>query len=361
MEKIYKEFINSIKPYEPGKPIEEVQRELGLSKVIKLASNENPLGPSRKVVQAILKASKSVHLYPDGGMYRLKKAISKKVGLKTSEIIIGNGSNEIIEFLVKGFVGLEDKVISSDMTFLVYPLVTQTAGGNYVQIPMKNFRYDLPSIAKAIDKKTKLVFIANPNNPTGTYVTDSELEEFINKVPDNVIICIDEAYIDFVEAKDYPKSLKYLKKDNVIVLRTFSKSYGLAGLRLGYGLANERLIGYLHKIRQPFNVNSLAQAAGEAALADNTYLTQTKKVVLQGRKYLQDEFKRLGLYFIPSQANFVLVCVKRNSKELFQKMLKRGVIVRDMTAYGLNEWIRITIGTMNQNKQFIQELKRFLA
>lgn len=358
---MYKSNIDTIKPYEPGKPIEEVQRELGLKKVIKLASNENPLGPSKKVLAAIQQAAKTVQLYPDGGMFRVKKALAKYHGVRPSEIILGNGSNEIIELLVRGFVSPGDQVVSSDMTFLVYPLVTQTAGGKYVQKAMKTFRYDLPALEKSVDKKTRIVFIANPNNPTGSYVTDAELDLFIESVPKDTIICLDEAYVDFVEAKDFPKSLKYLKKENVIILRTFSKSYGLAGLRLGYGLANERLIGYLHKIRQPFNVNSLAQAAGEAALTDQAYLKQTQATVFKGRKFLQDQFKALGLYFVPSQANFVLVCVKKNSKDLFQKLLRRGVIVRDMTAYGLNEWIRVSVGTMAENQLFIRELKKLLA
>ena len=358
---MYKSNIDTIKPYEPGKPIEEVQRELGLKKVIKLASNENPLGPSKKVLAAIQQAAKTVQLYPDGGMFRVKKALAKYHGVKPSEIILGNGSNEIIELLVRGFISPGDHVVSSDMTFLVYPLATQTAGGKYIQKAMKTFRYDLPALEKSVDKKTRVVFIANPNNPTGSYVSEAELDLFIESVPKDVIICLDEAYVDFVEAKDFPKSLKYLKMENVIILRTFSKSFGLAGLRLGYGLANERLIGYLHKIRQPFNVNSLAQAAGEAALGDQAYLKQTQKVVFQGRKFLQDQFKAMGLYFVPSQANFVLVCVKKNAKDLFQKLLRKGVIVRDMTAYGLNEWIRVSVGTMAENQLFIRELKKLLG
>jgi len=361
MNKIYRDNIDTIKPYEPGKPIEEVQRELGLKKVIKLASNENPLGTSKKVLAAITRAAKDAYLYPDGGTYRIKKNLSKFLGVKQTEIILGNGSNEIIEFLLRGFVLPGDHVVSSDMTFLVYPLATQVAGGKYIQTAIKNFRYDLTAMAKAVDKRTRLVFIANPNNPTGSYVSESEVDQFIASVPKDVIICLDEAYADFVEAKDYPNSLKYLKKENIIVLRTFSKSYGLAGLRLGYGLANERLIGYLHKIRQPFNVNSLAQAAGEAALEDQAYLKQTQRVVFQGRKFLQDQFKAMGLYFIPSQANFVLVCVKQNSRELFQALLRRGIIIRDMTAYGLNEWIRVTVGTMPENQLFIRELKKLLS
>ncbi|MBI4398980.1 MAG: histidinol-phosphate transaminase [Candidatus Omnitrophica bacterium] len=359
----YKSHIEAIQCYEPGKPIEEVQRELGLRNVIKLASNENPLGPSKKVIAAIQKAGRSVHLYPDGGMFRLKKALAKYHEVKPSEIIVGNGSNEIIELLVHGFIEPGDAVVSSDLTFLVYPLATQAAGGKYIHLPMKNFRYDLRALAKAVSVKTRLVFIANPNNPTGSYVSQEELDRFIDSTPPNVIICLDEAYVDFTDAKDFPRSLDYIKKkrrQNVVLLRTFSKSFGLAGLRLGYGLANETLIGYLHKIRQPFNVNSVAQAAGEAALADTAYLSQTRNIVLQGRNFLESQFRGLGLYYVPSQANFVLVCVKKNAREIFQKLLKRGVIVRDMRAYGLNEWIRVTVGKPAENRLFVRELKKIL-
>jgi len=358
--KNYKENIDKIKPYEPGKPIEDVKRDLKLKKVIKLASNENPLGPSKKAIAALRLEAASVQLYPDGGVYELKRAIAKHHKVKPTEVIVGNGSNEIIEFLVKGFVSTGDRVVSSDITFLVYPLVTQTQGADYTPVAMRTFKYDVAGILKAIDKRTKLIFIANPNNPTGSYISEKELAELIQKVPKDIIICIDEAYVDFVNAPDFPKTLKYLKKNNVIILRTFSKAFGLAGLRLGYGLANERLIGYLHKIRQPFNVNTLAQKAGIAALADKAHLKQTQKVVIEGRCYFEKQFKDLGLFCVSSQANFVLVCVKTNSQRLFKDLLKRGIIVRDMVAYGMNEWIRVTVGTMAENRLFIKELKQVL-
>ncbi len=362
MTKIYKDYIQEITPYEPGKPIEEVQREYGLKKVIKLASNENPLGTSKKVRKEIQKFSKQIHLYPDGGTYYLRKKLAGKLGVKEEELIFGNGSNEIIELLVKGFVGGEDKVISSEMSFLVYPLVTKTLGGRFIGVPMREFRYNLKAISELIDERTRLIFIANPNNPTGTYVRRDELNEFLDAVPDHVIVCLDEAYIDFVEATDFPDGLFYVKleKPNVIVLRTFSKSYGLAGLRLGFGVACRELIQYLHKIRQPFNVNSLAQRAGIAALDDHEYLERTKKIVREGRDYLCGKFKKLGLEFLPSQANFVLLNVAYDAEKIFRALLKRGIIVRSMKPYGLGQYIRVTVGLPKENRIFLRELGRLV-
>ncbi len=358
---MYKKYVDSIHPYEPGKPIDEVQKQYRIKKVIKLASNENPLGVSRKAIDAIKKNAGLVNVYPDGGIQELKKAIAKYHKVKPAQIIVGNGSNEIIEFLIRGFVREGDCVVSSDISFLVYPLVTQVAGAEYVSVPMKNFKYDLMALSRKIDKSTKVVFIANPNNPTGTYVNGENLKNFLEDIPKSVVVCVDEAYFDFVTAKDYPNTLKLIDKYNLIVLRTFSKSYGLAGLRLGFGVANERLISYLHKIRQPFNVNHLAQVAGIAALTDKTFLKQTQKVVVDGRNYLEKQFKAMGLFYIESEANFVLVCVKTSSKKLFQALLKKGVIIRDMAAYGMNEWVRVSVGTMAENRIFIKELKSLLG
>jgi histidinol-phosphate aminotransferase len=359
---IFKAHIASITPYEPGKPIEEVERELGLRRVIKLASNENPLGTSKKVVKALRKAAARVYLYPDGGSYYLTKALAAKLGVRESEIILGNGSNEIIEFLVKGFVGEGDKVISSEKSFLVYPLVTRTAGGIFVEAPMKDYRYDLKAIAERVDARTRLIFIANPNNPTGTYVTREEMTEFLARVPEDVIVGIDEAYSEFVEAKDFPDGLFYakLEKPNVISLRTFSKSHGLAGLRIGYGVACEPLIQYLHKIRQPFNVNSLAQCAALAALEDADYVNRAREIIREGRKYLYREFEKMGLGWVPSQANFVLVDTGFEGEKVCQALLGRGVIVRSMRPYGLFRHVRVTVGLPKHNRRFVRELKRIL-
>ena len=253
IKEFFKEHIQSIHPYEPGKPIKELEREIGLRHIIKLASNENPLGPSRRALRAIRRAIGELHLYPEGSCHYLIEKLSEELGVGKNQIIAGNGSNEIIELLARGFLSEGDEVISSECSFLVYPILTQVCGAKYVSVPMKDYRYDLKGILKAITDRTRLIFIANPNNPTGTYVTQPEVEEFITKVPKHVVVCFDEAYVDFVEATDFPHMLFHIKteKPNIIVLRTFSKAYGLAGLRVGYGVGSPDLIAYLHKIRQP--------------------------------------------------------------------------------------------------------------
>lgn len=362
MKKIFKDYIQDIVPYEPGKPIEEVERELGLLGVTKLASNENPLGPSRKALRAMRAALRRAHLYPDGGCYELKKRLAEEFGLPVDQFIIGNGSNEIIELLARGFLNEGDKVISSECSFLVYPLIAKVCGAAYVPVPMRNFRYDLKAISEQIDERTKLIFIANPNNPTGTYVKSDEVEDFLSKVPKDVIVCFDEAYIDFVEAKDFPYLLFHVKanKPNVILLRTFSKSYGLAGLRVGYGMASKELIEYLGKVRQPFNVNRIAQIGARTALDDRLFLWRTKRVVSRGRLYLYRKLTQLGLSFVSSEANFVLINVKRDARKVSEAFVKRGVIIRAMNAYGLNTYIRVTIGTRFELMRFIHVLKKVL-
>ncbi|HNV85347.1 MAG TPA: histidinol-phosphate transaminase [Candidatus Omnitrophota bacterium] len=362
MKNISKPYIDQITPYVPGKPIEEVKRELGLRRVIKLASNENPLGTSRKVRRAIEDFADQVHLYPDGACFELRKTLASRLGVREKEIIFGNGSDELIDLLVKGFVREGDKVISSEKSFLEYELVSRVGGADFTEIPMQDFRFDLKAISAAIDAKTKIVFIANPNNPTGTYVSRPELDEFLDSVPQNVLICLDEAYDDFVEAEDFPDSLFYVKleRPNVIVLRTFSKSYGLAGLRIGYGIACAALIEYLGKVRQPFNVNSLAQYAALAALDDEDYLNKTKRVVSEGRDYLYRKLDRLKVKYIPSQANFILIDAEYNADNVFQALLRRGIVVRSMRAYGLKDYIRVSVGLGRENRCFVREFKRLI-
>lgn len=360
----FKKHIQDIKPYEPGKPIKELQREYGISNVVKLASNENPLGPSSKAVRAMRRAIREVHLYPEGSCFYLSDRLSKELGLPVEQIIFGNGSNEIIELLARGFLSEGDEVISSEMTFLVYPILAQVCGAVMRAVPMKEgFRYDLDAILAAITPRTKLIFIANPNNPTGTYVTAKEVEDFLSKVPDHVLVCFDEAYLDFVDAPDFPKVFSYIKEErhNVITLRTFSKAYGLAGLRIGYAIASKEMIEYLHKVRQPFNVNSIAQAAAAAALDDKFFLWRTKWLVSRGRKYFYRKFKKLGLEFLPSQANFVLVDMKTDAQEVFQELLRSGMIVRAMGAYKLPTWLRVTVGKRSQNASLIRLLKAYLT
>lgn len=360
--KNFKPYVDKIVPYEPGRPIEEVERELGLKHVIKLASNENPLGSSPKAVKAMQAALNKVFLYPDGGSYYLKNKIFETYKIPVDQIVIGNGSNEIIELVARGFLKEGDNVVSSETSFLVYPLIASTCGAEFRAAAMKDFRFDLPGILKQIDSRTRIVFIANPNNPTGTYVTKKEVDDFLKQVPEHVLVCFDEAYIDFVEAKDFPDTTKYVLagKKNVIVLRTFSKSYGLAGLRIGVGFMTKEMCVYLDKVRQPFNVNRLAQEAACAALDDQAFLEKTKKLILAGRKYLYQELKKMNLTFVPSQANFILIDVKRDGTELFRTLMKKGIIVRAMAAYQLKNYIRVTIGTRVELKRFIKELKEIL-
>jgi histidinol-phosphate aminotransferase len=358
----FKDHIASIHPYEPGKPIKELEREMGLRRIIKLASNENPLGPSRKALRAVRRALAEIHLYPEGASPELLAKLSEELGVAQNQLIVGNGSNEIIELLARGFLTEGDEVLSSETSFLVYPILTQVCGAKFVSVPMKDFRYDLKGILNAITDRTKLIFIANPNNPTGTYVTQQEVEEFIAKVPKNVVICFDEAYVDFVEARDFPHMMFHVKteKPNVIVLRTFSKAYGLAGLRVGYGVASPEMIGYLHKIRQPFNVNALAQCAATAALGDRFFLWRTKLLVSSGRKYFYKRLRKLGLQYVESQANFVLINTGHDANEVFQALLRHGMIIRSMKAYGLPTWIRVTIGRRSENAQFYRLLQKYL-
>lgn len=359
---LYKTYIQAVHEYQPGKPISELERELGIKQIVKLASNENPLGPSPEAVKAMRKAIQDVHLYPEG-TFKLTEVVARELKVETDQVIFGNGSNEIIELLTRGFVGVGDEVISSETSFLVYPILTQVCGAKFVSVPMKDYSYDLDGILAAITEKTKVIFIANPNNPTGTHLKTAEVEAFLKKVPNHVIVCFDEAYVDFVDDPEFPEMLQYVGTENptLVVLRTFSKSYGLAGLRIGYAVATPEMVSYLHKIRQPFNVNSIAQVAATAAIEDKKFLARTKRLNATGKKYFYKNFKQLDLEYLPSQANFVLVNVKKDANEVFTELLKGGVIVRSMKAYGLDTWIRVTIGKRAQNELFMSKLKTCLG
>lgn len=358
----FKPSIETVHPYQPGKPISEVQRELGLKRVIKLASNENALGPSPRALKALRSALSDLHLYPDGGSFYLVQALAKKLRVPANTLVLGNGSNEIIELLARGFISEGDEVLSSEGTFLVYPILTQVCGARYVTAPMKNHGYSLEQLAKKITPRTRMIFIANPNNPTGTYVTKADVAAFLKRVPDNVMVCFDEAYFDFVEAKDFPdiQSLILKGRKNLCILRTFSKAYGLAGLRIGYGVFHPEVAGYLHKIRQPFNVNLLAQTAALACLQDAAFLRRTQQMTFKGRRFFYQAFSNLGLPYIPSQANFVLVDCGRDGEQLFNALLRKGVIVRSMKAYGFPTWIRVTVGLERENRIFLKALKECL-
>jgi len=348
--------------YEPGKPVEDVARELGLkpSDIVKLASNENPLGPSPKAMAAMREALERSHFYPDGGGYYLREAIAEKFGLKRENVILGNGSNEIIEFVGKGFLKPGDEIVAARHSFAVYKLMAQLFGAATIEVEDPHFTHDLDAMAAAITPRTKEIFVANPNNPTGTLVSQAEIDRFVDRVPGHVVIVFDEAYYEFLDTP--PDTLKFVRegRPNVVVLRTFSKIQGLASLRIGYGLGSPELIDVLQKTRQPFNANGIAQAGALAGLLDDDHQKATRELTHEGRDYLQTSFAALGLKFVPSHANFVLVKVG-DGRAVFQKLLKRGVIIRDMNSYGLPEWVRVSIGTMEQNRRFIQELNLALG
>jgi histidinol-phosphate aminotransferase len=347
--------------YEPGKPIEDVARELGLkpSDIVKLASNENPLGPSPKALAAMREAIQRAQFYPDGGGFYLREAIAKQTGLEMGNVILGNGSNEIIEFVGHAFLRPGDEVVTAEHAFVVYKLMATLFGATTVEVPDPAFTHDLDAMLAAITLRTRELFIANPNNPTGTLVSEDEIDRLVDRVPDHVVVVLDEAYYEFLE--NPPDTLKYIRegRQNVVVLRTFSKIQGLASLRIGYGLGHADIISVLQKTRQPFNANGIAQAAALASIEDKDHQEKTRRLTLEGRRFLQDEFERMGLEYVPSFANFVLVRVG-DGDAVFSDLLKKGIIVRAMRGYKLPEWIRVSIGTHEQNTRFVQELKGLL-
>lgn len=352
--------LKDVAVYEPGKPIEESARELACDPgdIIKLASNENPLGPSPRAVTAMRRALANVQLYPDGGCYHLRNSLARKLGVMVPNLIVGNGSNEIIEFLAHALLKPGDNIVTSEHAFVAYKIVARVFGAKAIEAPARDYGYDLEAVLAAITPRTKLVFIANPNNPTGTLLTAKEIERFIARVPSNVVVVFDEAYYEFVDHP--PDTLRYVAAGrNVIVLRTFSKIQGLASLRVGYGIARPELIALLQKTRQPFNVSGIAQIAAVAALEDEHHQRQTKAVVDQGRAFLEREFAAMKLPFIPSAGNFVLVNVGDGNRVL-QAMLQRRIIVRAMRGYSLPEWVRISIGTMKDNTKCIAALRQIL-
>ena len=353
--------ILDIKPYKPGKPIEEVKRELGLKDVVKMASNENPLGPSPKAIAAIKKHLFSINRYPETGCFYLRQELSKLLGLKPEQLIFGNGSDELIILALRSFVNEGDEVVVAEPTFMIYEIASKIQGAKVKKIPTRYFKYDLKAMKDAINKNTRLCFIANPDNPNGTYVTKYELEEFLKGLPEELLVFIDEAYFDFVEEKDYPNGADYISRGNVIATRSFSKSYGLAGLRIGYGISSQEIIKYMESVREPFNVNSAAQAGALSALKDKEFLSKTKKLVREGKKFLYSEFKQLGLKYIPSVTNFILVDIGKDTDQICKKLLKKGIIVRDMNAWGLDAFIRVTVGLEKENRRFIKELKGIIT
>lgn len=354
-------FICDLVAYEPGKPIGETARELGLdpTQIVKVASNENPLGPSPLAKIAMREALEEAHIYPDGGGYRLRSALANSFEMGISNIILGNGSNEIIELLCHTFLNRDAELIASEHAFVVYKLMATLFGAKYVEVPDPGFAHDLDAMADAITDNTRLVFIANPNNPTGTMVGQAEIDRFMARVPEHVVVVFDEAYYEFPDSP--PDTLKFVRKgQNVCVLRTFSKIHGLAGLRVGYGLASEKVANLLQKARQPFNVNAIAQAGALAALGDTTHVEKTRAVNSSGMTFYEAALKERGLEFVPSFANFILIKTGDGDR-VFHDMLKQGVIIRAMSSYKLPDWVRISIGTAAQNARCLEVLDSVLA
>jgi histidinol-phosphate aminotransferase len=359
--------VRELSPYQPGKPIAELQRELGLDRIVKLASNENPLGPSRKALEALQQMMDQIALYPDGSGFELKRALSAVLGVNGDRITLGNGSNDVLELVARAFLSPDLNAVFSAHAFAVYPIVTQAIGAVGITAAAHDgtrgpqYGHDLAALAQCIERRTRVVFIANPNNPTGTYLPAGQLRPFLAALPDHVIAVVDEAYVEYVTAGDYQSALPWLSEfPNLIVTRTFSKAYGLAGLRVGFAVSSPQIADLLNRVRQPFNVNALALAAAAAALDDRDHLSKTISLNQRGLEQLSRAFTARGLRFIPSVGNFITVDVERPAAPIFEALLRQGVIVRPVANYGLPHHLRITVGTEQQISQFLSALDRVL-
>ena len=354
--------VKNLIPYVPGKPIEELERELGIRDAAKMASNENPLGPSPLAKRALSEHLSKVNLYPDGGCFELRRKLSEKLGVPEDTIIIGNGSNEVIEIVARTFLEPGDEAIYGRHAFIVYPIVTQALGCSHVVSRMPGLAHDLGDMLSLITERTKIIYIANPNNPTGTIVRRDEFEWFLEKVPRNVIILVDEAYFEYVDDPGYPDTLRYhLTRESLVTVRTFSKVYGLAGLRVGYGVASREAVSYMDRVREPFNVNSAAQAAACAALDDEEHVARSRELNREGKEYFREKLGELGVRYTESHGNFVLVDLERDPMPVYEALLRDGVITRPVGGYGLKTHLRISLGLGRENEKFIESLGRILG
>ena len=355
-----KPHIRRLAPYVPGKPIEELERELGIRGGVKLASNENPLGPSPRAVEAMRQAAAEIHRYPDGASFALRSALSKKLGVGGDQLVFGAGADEILELIAKTLIGEGDEVVHAWPSFAMYPIVIQGMGAKGVAVPLnRDLVHDLDGILAAITKQTRVVMICNPNNPTGTSVGAEAFERFVAALPEDVVLAIDEAYYEFVRRPDFPDSLALTRRrPGTVVLRTFSKIYGLAGIRIGYGVCDQELASYLERARHPFNVNRLAEVAALAALEDEEHVRRTREINATGALYLSTALARLGVETWPTDANFILA---RTGAEVYEALLEQGVIVRPMRGFGLTEHVRISIGLPEENERFIKALAELLS
>jgi len=356
------DYILSLKPYTPGKPLEELEREYGIVDSIKIASNENPLGPSPMAVEAIKKAMVKLNRYPDGSGYDLIRKISDYIGLSPQNIVLGNGSDEIIGMLAFAMLQPGDEAILPNPSFLMYEIMVRGSGAMPIFVPLTSFCIDLEEIKKKITSKTRMIFLCNPNNPTGTIFSKKNFENFIREIPPEVIVVVDEAYIEFVRDQNCAKSIDYIDNDRpLITLRTFSKAYGLAGLRIGYGVMPAEIAGILNRVRLPFNASSLAQAGAVAALEDSVFLKKVISLIHEGLDFLYDALERRNIKYFPTQANFFLVDVYKDADEIYEKMLRQGVIVRSMKSYGYPNYIRINVGLHEENVRFLKALEKSMA
>ena len=361
VDKLARKGILELAPYIPGKSIEEVERELGKKRWVKLASNENVLGPSPKAVAAIRREISNLHMYPEGPCPDLRRALARKFFVSEENIVISNGADNLLVLVAGAFLNDGEEAVMATPTFSMYPTVTRIMGGKTVEVGLKAYTHDLPSMLKAVNRRTKLIFVCNPNNPTGTIVSRKQLNAFLTKVPDRVIVILDEAYWDFADSPEYPKGLDYVRQGRpIIVLRTFSKVYGLAGLRIGYAVGRADLMDCLYRVREPFPVHRLGQAGAVAALTDRAHEQKSIRMVIEGRKYLYRELERMGLFYLPSQANFIFMDLGKDSKEVLQDLLREGVIIRPGYIWGYPTFARVTVGRLEDNKKLIRALKKVL-
>ena len=362
LKKLVNKGIDGLSPYEPGKPIEDLERELGIKNAVKLASNENPVGPSPKIIDSIEKIVKETHRYPDGNATRLKAKISRKFNILENQVTVGNGSNDIIEFVARSFLGPNDSAVYSEHAFAVYPLVVRAVGAMGIEVPAKNFSHDLEAMLDSIEENTKLIFIANPNNPTGSFIKQSELLNFLEKVPEEIIVLLDQAYFEYSSFETSDLEFDVLERfPNLVISRSFSKAYGLAGFRVGYSVSSIEIADYLNRVRQPFNANSLALYAAEIALDDDQFIKKCLELNFEQKQKLFNDLQALGFECLPSRANFISFDCREDSNDAFNKLLLEGVIVRSLRVYKMPNFLRVSVGLPEENLTFLEKIKSTLS
>ena len=362
LKKLVNKGIDGLSPYEPGKPIEDLERELGIKNAVKLASNENPVGPSPKIIDSIEKIVKETHRYPDGNATRLKAKISRTFNILENQVTVGNGSNDIIEFVARSFLGPNDSAVYSEHAFAVYPLVVRAVGAMGIEVPAKNFSHDLEAMLDSIEENTKLIFIANPNNPTGSFIEQSELLNFLEKVPEEIIVLLDQAYFDYSSFETSDLEFDVLERfPNLVISRSFSKAYGLAGFRVGYSVSSIEIADYLNRVRQPFNANSLALYAAEIALDDDQFIKKCLELNFEQKQILFNGLQASGFECLPSRANFISFDCGEDSNDAFNKLLLEGVIVRSLRVYKMPNFLRVSVGLPEENLTFLEKIKSTLS